>query len=79
MAEYLIEYDIPADIPKRYVISRYVKKLQKQGNVLIVRSTKSTILCDTLAIARDIATIIENIGGKANIWSVKPIQRHLIK
>jgi len=79
MPEYLIEYDIPADVDRRYVVSRYIKRLQKQGNVLIVRSTKSTILCDTLAIARDIAAIIENIGGKANIWSVKPIQRHLIK
>jgi hypothetical protein len=79
MPEYLIEYDIPTEVDRRYVVSRYIKRLQKQGNVLIVRSTKSTILCDTLSIARDIAGIIENIGGKANIWSVKPIQRHLIK
>jgi hypothetical protein len=79
MAEYLVEYDIPSSIPKRYVISRYIKRLQNQGNVLIVRSTKSTILCDSLAVAQDIAGIIENIGGKANIWSVTPIQRHLIK
>jgi hypothetical protein len=77
--EYLIEYDIPSTSTNRVKLYRYIKRLREKLELDVDRSTESTILCESLDVARDIVSLIRSLGGEANIWKVHPIDIQLLK
>lgn len=69
---YLVEYDLKENA-SRYKFYRYLNKLMKDGDAGIFRSTSSVLYVNSEKTAIDIANVIVNLGGKAQVWYAKPV------
>lgn len=69
---YLIEYDLSKSTSTTRVrLMRIISKLKEKG--VLMRGTASVLYVNDKNTAREIASVITNLGGTAKVWQAKSI------